>query len=190
MQAFALACVGAAAFALTNIDDLIVLVSFFANPAYKTEQIVAGQFLGIGLLICVSLAGALIAQTIPMIDVGLLGLLPICIGIKSLIYDGATQSGENAFLRGNSKIVTVMLVTVANGADNLSLYIPLFAVHNSEEIALFVLVFAAMTALWCRAGFVLVRTYPLAVPVQRWGARLLPYVLIALGAYVLTKAEL
>ena len=50
-----------------------------------------------------------------------------------------------------------MLVTVSNGGDNLSLYIPLFAIHTLGEAAFFVALFLVLTALWCCAGYALVK---------------------------------
>ena len=74
--------VGIAAFAATDIDDLFVLILFFSNPRYQARQIVLGQYLGIGLLVAVGGIGSLITLVVPPIVVGLMGLLPIAIGIK------------------------------------------------------------------------------------------------------------
>ena len=47
----ALVGVGNAAFVSTNIDDLFILMVFFATPRFPSSQIVLGQYIGIGSLI-------------------------------------------------------------------------------------------------------------------------------------------
>jgi cadmium resistance protein CadD (predicted permease) len=179
--------IGALAFASTNIDDLVMLIGFFVDAAYRPRQIVLGQFVGIGVVIVVSLLGSLVAQIASTAYVGLLGLVPIALGVKKLVFvDGGGQYSHRLPMAA-SNIVTVAVVTVANGADNLSLYIPLFAVHSSAEVALFVAVFLVMTGLWCGAGYALGSNRLLGIATQRWGSAALPYILIALGIYILAK---
>jgi cadmium resistance protein CadD (predicted permease) len=74
-----------AAFVSTNIDDLLILMAFFATPRFPPFQIVLGQYIGMGSLIAVSLLGLLIALVVPRNLIGLIGLFPIAIGIKELL---------------------------------------------------------------------------------------------------------
>ena len=57
---------------------------FFATPRFPSSQIVLGQYIGMGSLIGVSLAGSLITFVLPRNLIGLIGLFPIAIGIKTL----------------------------------------------------------------------------------------------------------
>ncbi len=82
----ALVGVGIAAFVSTNIDDLFILMVFFATPRFPSSQIVLGQYIGMGSLIGVSLAGSLITLVLPRNLIGLIGLFPIAIGIKELLH--------------------------------------------------------------------------------------------------------
>lgn len=82
---FGLIGIGVAAFAVTDIDDLFVLMLFFSNANYKTHQVVIGQYLGIGLLVAVGILGSLIALVVPPVVVGLMGLLPVTLGVKKLL---------------------------------------------------------------------------------------------------------
>ena len=72
---------GIAAFVSTNIDDLFILMVFFSIPRFPSLQIVLGQYIGMGSLLSVSIAGSLIALVLPRNLIGLIGLLPIAIGI-------------------------------------------------------------------------------------------------------------
>lgn len=77
--------IGMSAFVATNIDDLFILMVFFAKRSFQPNQIILGQYVGMGLLIGVSLAGSLIALIIPHNLIGLIGFFPIAIGIKELL---------------------------------------------------------------------------------------------------------
>jgi cadmium resistance protein CadD (predicted permease) len=124
---------GLVAFIATNIDDILILLVFFAqvNENFRPWQIVVGQYLGFTILVIFSLPGLFDGLILPQSWIGLLGLIPIAIGISSLVNketeqlaDG-TQEITPSFL--TPKIYTVATITVANGSDNISIYIPLFS---------------------------------------------------------------
>lgn len=77
--------IGVGAFVATNIDDLFILIVFFAKRNFPTWQIILGQYVGMASLLGVSLFASLISILIPQNLIGLYGLLPIAIGIKELI---------------------------------------------------------------------------------------------------------
>ena len=84
-------------------------------------------------------------------------------------------------------MLAVAAVTIANGGDNLAVYVPLFAAQSSE-VVVFAAVFAVMTALWCALGLALVRNRWVGERVSRVAQRMFPFVLIALGLYILAGA--
>ena len=77
--------IGIAAFAATNIDDILVLMMFFSSISFPVRHVIFGQYLGISLLIGISVAGSLISLVIPTYIIGLMGIVPIAIGVKNLI---------------------------------------------------------------------------------------------------------
>lgn len=87
--------VGIAAFVPTNIDDLLILMAFFATPRFLPFQIVLGQYIGMGSLIAVSLLGLLIDLVVPVNLIGLIGLFPIAIGIKELLELHKKSNDDN-----------------------------------------------------------------------------------------------
>lgn len=194
-----LSALGTAAvvFAVTDIDDLVLLAAFFGDPHLRVRAVVAGQFAGIAVLTAVSAAAAYAAIAIPSGWISLLGLLPLGLGLFRLREwrrrtgdDEAAEAMENERrLEGrlHSQILGVAAVTVANGADNLSVYIPLFAIDISA-VPVYALVFAVLTAVWCVLGYALVRNPAGAALTQRWGHIVLPIVLIALGLHILWGA--
>jgi cadmium resistance protein CadD (predicted permease) len=168
---------GAAAFAATNLDDLVLLTAFFGDRMYRPGSVIAGQYAGIALLYGVSLA----AFVIPQAYAALLGVLPIAIGLKKLFETRAAA----AQLPHSGSMLSVATVTVANGGDNIAVYVPLFAAYPKNEVWLIGAVFAAMTALWCYAAWRLVAHPGLGQAIRAHGHRVLPWVLIALGVWIL-----
>lgn len=78
---------GITSFAATNIDDIVMLTLFYtqADATFRKRHIVAGQYLGFTALIITSLPGFFGGLIVPRPWIGLLGLLPIAIGIKQLV---------------------------------------------------------------------------------------------------------
>jgi cadmium resistance protein CadD (predicted permease) len=126
--------------------------------------------------------------------IGLLGFVPMLMGVKK-IYDlwrdrkKPEDKLSPSYPQGSHSLVwSVALVTMANGGDNIGIYIPLFATRSGYEIAVIGLVFAAMTALWCFLAGWLVKHPALGPPLSRYGHRVVPFVLIGLGFLILLEA--
>jgi cadmium resistance protein CadD (predicted permease) len=203
--------IGASAFAATNIDDIFILMIFFSSHNFQARNIVLGQYLGIGSLVAISTLGSLFALVIPTYFIGLLGLVPIAIGIKELLVRMRNNNGklekekeltkEKLMQQQSNKkgcshrhylaFLSVAAVTISNGGDNIGIYTPLFATYNSSsEVITLISVFMAMTAVWCAMGYYLVRHPLLEKRMRRFGYIVLPFVLIGLGVYILARAFL
>jgi cadmium resistance protein CadD (predicted permease) len=190
-----LAVVGQAVglFISTDLDDVLVLLSFFADPRFRIRQIVAGQFIGIAALYAVSVAGSWATLGLPRTVIGLLGLVPIAMGVKSAwqLWKGAgpdEQISSQGSPAHRINIAAVAAMTVANGGDNISVYIPLFALRSAPDIALMGVVFGLMTALWLNLAYWLTRHRLIGAPVRRYTRLLMPFVFVSLGIYILYQA--
>jgi cadmium resistance protein CadD (predicted permease) len=173
-------------FVSTNIDDLVVLIGFFADRRLRTRDIVAGQYAGLAVLFVVSAAASLLSLVLPKAYLGLLGVFPIVIGVRKWIqlqHDGPEPESSN-----HGSVAGVALVTIANGGDNLGIYIPAFAVRSGGEVAVIAAVFAAMTALWCALAHWMVNHRRLGMYFRRYGHILAPLVLIGLGVSIIYNA--
>jgi cadmium resistance protein CadD (predicted permease) len=182
-------------FISTDLDDVFVLLGFFADPRFRIRQIVAGQFIGIAVLYAVSVVGSWVSLVLPLGVVGLLGLVPITMGLKSArelwtSSDASEQvSTENRRSpMGNANIAAVLAMTIANGGDNVSVYVPLFAMRSGSNIAVMGVVFGIMTAIWLTLSYWLTRHRAIGVPVRRYTRQLMPFVFIALGVFTLYQA--
>jgi cadmium resistance protein CadD (predicted permease) len=180
-----LLAVAVAAYASTNIDDLLLLCAFFALPAYSVRQIVIGQFMGIGILVAVSMVCALAAMGITSRYVGLLGLAPIYLGASRLLNgSGLTQRR----LSSSSQIMTVIVATLADGGDNIATYVSIFASSSGTERFAIVVAFAVLTGFWCWMAATLVKHPVAGYMFRKWSARLLPFMLMAIGIILLWRS--
>lgn len=189
----ALVVLAAVVFVATDVDDLFLLVALFADPRFSAREVVIGQFLGIGALYGASVVASLVSVVVAGEYVGLLGLVPIGMGLAQLWRwgrdDRAAEDGERPpDSVGRWKALSVAAVTIANGGDNIAVYTPLLAARSGAEIAVFGIVFAALTAAWCIAARWIVSHPALRSPIDRYGHRVVPFVLIALGVLILVEA--
>ena len=184
------------AFAATDIDDLFLLMILYSSRSFPARQVTLGQFIGIGALVAISVLGSLIALVIPTYVIGLLGLLPIIIGIKNLIEvrNSDRNSSMHTVLKRNTSylaFLSVAAVTISNGGDNIGVYVPLFSKYNTiDQITFLTSVFIAMTAVWCIAAYYLVNHPLLASRIRNTGSIIMPFALIGLGIYILTDSFL
>jgi cadmium resistance protein CadD (predicted permease) len=198
-----LIAIGVASFAATNIDDIFVLMMFFSSSSssssltFPARQIVLGQYIGIGLLVAISALGSFISLAVPTYIIGLLGVVPIGIGVKKLIElrkkdDDKATSSKHAVQEKNKSYLSflaVAAVTFSNGGDNIGVYTPMFAKYNSaSQITALVAVLMAMTAIWCITAYYLVNHPLVASRIRRTGRVVLPFVLIGLGVYILIES--
>ena len=150
MPMLADAALAAILFASTDVDDLFILVALLADPRQRATQVVLGQYLGIAALVAASLAAALVALVLPPQYIGLLGLVPVGMGIHGLLElrGQRVQTGSAAPADPGRSALAVAAVTIANGGDNIGVYTPVFAVSTAAQVAVMAAVFALMTAVW------------------------------------------
>jgi cadmium resistance protein CadD (predicted permease) len=191
------------AFASTNVDDLLLLSSLFIDADLRAGSVVIGQFVGMSLLVLVSILAAHFMVSIPLAWVRMLGVFPLCLGILRLptifrtpLLKPATDPKETEFVGKEqvqvawvkSEAALATLLTLANGGDNLSVYIPLFAVQRTF-VPLYVMVFGVMTGIWCFFGYFLTNQRLLRDKLKWYAGMIVPWVLIALGLKVLFQAS-
>ena len=177
-------------FIATNIDDLFIDTLLFASAKTKTESrnIFIGKYIGIGTLLLVSIAGVYGVKFFPHRFISLLGLVPVALGIKEIIESVKSEADcneNNIAEKSLNMLLNTALITIANGADNIGVYIPLFAGFNLWQIMLTTAVFAVMIAVWCSFGKALASLPTLKNNIQKYRKIIVPTVYILLGVYIL-----
>ncbi|GII21911.1 cadmium transporter [Planosporangium mesophilum] len=176
-------------FAGTNVDDLIVLTVLFlssrASGRPKGWQIWAGQYAGIGVLVAVSVLTALGLTIVPDRWVGLLGLMPLGLGVRGLVKAiRAHGDGEQSNPAVATGLLSIAGVTIANGSDNVSVYTPIFRTAGPGATGGTVAVFAVLVAVWCLAGSWLGSHKKVIEVVERLGHWIVPAVFMLIGGLI------
>lgn len=192
---------GVAAFTATNLDDLVILTLFFSqvNETFRRRHIVFGQYLGFTTLVVASLPAFFGSLLLPRCWVGLLGLIPIAVGLSRLLHSEEDVSEEveqepqstPSFLASllSPQTCSVAAVTIANGSDNIGIYVPLFASSAFDGLLAILSVFFSLVGVWCYATYQLTRQPVIANVLTRYGNNLAPFVLIGLGTFIVLESS-
>ncbi len=189
---------GITAFIATNLDDLVILTLLFSqvNPTFHRQHIVIGQYLGFCTLIIVSLVGFLGGSVLPSHLIGLLGLVPITIGLNRLLNLNSDslsptelktesyQASANACFM-SPQTYSVAAITIANGSDNVGIYMPLFANTVVSELLVIIGVFLLLVGFWCYIAYKLTCQSAIANLLTHYGHNFIPFVLIGLGVFII-----
>jgi cadmium resistance protein CadD (predicted permease) len=188
-----------ALFAATNIDDIVVLAVFFGRATSRARalQVVIGWYAGyLAVLAAVVAVAALGARLLPENVIPLLGLLPLVLGLRAAwtawrersSRDGGPPSDDVArWTASGLGVGTTAGVSLANGGDNIGVYVPVFAASRPEVQLIYVVVFLVLVAVWCAAGSLVASHAVVARAMTRWGHIVLPVVLIGLGLTILLE---
>lgn len=181
-------------FFLTNLDDIIVLALFFArgqSDTKTTRKIIYGQYLGFSTALLISVGLAWGAQAVlPASALPYFGLFPICLGLYV-----AWVSWNERFERRDSeddyhpphkiRVISVALVALANGANNVAIYVPVFIASGPEITLAYSLIFLALVPSIIYSAKFLATRGVVSRFLMRWEHILFPIVLIALGVFIL-----
>ena len=181
----------------TSIDYLIILIILFAQLSQNKQKwhIYAGQYLGTGLLVGVSLFAAYVVNFVPEAwMVGLLGLIPIYLGIRfAIVGEGEEEEKEEIIERleqskANQLFWTVTLLTISSGGDNLGIYIPYFASLDWAQTLVVLLVFAIGVIIFCELSRVLSSIPLISETIEKYTRIIVPLVFILLGLYIMYES--
>lgn len=201
---------GVTAFIATNIDDLVILLLFFAqvkDDKLRYSHVISGSYWALVVIILLSLVGFIGGLVISPAWIGLLGIMPITIGIKQLIQpeenDEELQTVSSVFVTPTSRHPFLMLltqllhpqtykvavITFANSGDNIGVYVPLFAASNVMSLSIIVLLFFLLKGVWCYLAYRLTQNPKIAHILAKSGHKIVPFVLIALGFFIFWKND-
>ena len=181
-----------AAFAATNVDDVVILAVLFARrgAGFGTGHIVAGQFIGFAVLLAISFAASLGLMALPDEAVGILGLLTVAWGVVGFVRAWRGDDEEDEVGDATLTTLGVVGITVANGADNVAIYAPLFATFGVSDAIVTMVVFAVLLVALCAAGLMLGSRAPVIRAVEHAGAYAIPVVLVLLGVIIVAESGL
>ena len=178
----------------TAVDLLIILMLFFAKRKSRKDiiNIYLGQFLGSGSLILLSLLFAFVLNYIPSKEIlGLLGLIPIFLGLKVLLLgdsDGEAIAKEGLRKDNKNLIFLVAMITFAScGADNIGVFVPYFTTLNLANLIVALLTFLVMIYLLVFSAQKLVQVPSVGETLEKYSRWFIAVVYLGLGIYILIE---
>lgn len=176
----------------TAVDLLIILMLFFAKRKSRKDiiNIYLGQFLGSVSLILLSLLFAFVLDYIPSKEIlGLLGLIPIFLGLKVLLLgdsDGEAIAKEGLHKDKKNLIFLVAMITFAScGADNIGVFVPYFTTLNLANLIVALLTFLVMIYLLVFSAQKLAQVPSVGETLEKYSRWFVAVVYLGLGIYIL-----
>jgi len=184
--------IAAGAYVATNVDNFIVLVSLLARYRNRTSKVVAAYFACMLILGFVGYWVGKAAGNVPVEYLGLLGFVPISIGAVELIQLRRDRTREAAAkeepVDGAQKVfATALFSQLGNGADTIIVFGVLFADSLPSADFLIILTLAAMAVTFVLAAGYAMRRPVLKKWIDRHAHRVMPFILIIVGTYVLAN---
>ena len=178
----------------TVVDLLIILMLFFAKRKSRKDiiNIYLGQFLGSISLILLSLLFAFVLHYIPSKGIlGLLGLIPIFLGLKVLLLgdsDGEAIAKEGLRKDNKNLIFLVAMITFAScGADNIGIFVPYFITLNLADLIVALLTFLVMIYLLVFSAQKLAQVPSVEETLEKYSRWFIAVVYLGLGIYILIE---
>jgi cadmium resistance protein CadD (predicted permease) len=178
--------IGLGAFAATNIDGFVVLTLLFTRSnGEKTWQIVAGTYVGSFLLLFVSLLVSRILANVPSYWVGVIGLVVLTYGIHGLRSVTIAEARMARPKARSHSFWSAIGLTLADGGDNVSVYIPLMHQMAFAESMAVVLEYVVLIGILCLISRKLAYHMSQVAALQRIARPAVPIALIVVGTVIL-----
>lgn len=178
----------------TAVDLLIILMLFFAKRKSRKDiiNIYLGQFLGSVSLIFLSLLFAFVLNYIPSKEIlGLLGLIPIFLGLKVLLLgdsDGEAIAKDGLRKDNKNLIFLVAMITFAScGADNIGVFVPYFTTLNLANLIVALLTFLVMIYILVFSAQKLAQVPYVGETLEKYSRWFIAVVYLGLGMYILIE---
>ena len=178
----------------TAVDLLIILMLFFAKRKSRKDiiNIYLGQFLGSVSLILLSLLFAFVLNYIPSKEIlGLLGLIPIFLGLKVLLLgdsDGEAIAKDGLRKDNKNLVFLVAMITFAScGADNIGVFVPYFITLNLANLIVTLLTFLVMIYLLVFSAQKLAQVPSVGETLEKYSRWFITVVYLGLGMYILIE---
>jgi cadmium resistance protein CadD (predicted permease) len=184
--------VAAGAFIGTNLDNLVLLVAFYARYGQHPDMVSGGYATGMFIIGIVSYVIGVTGGFIPVNYLGFLGLIPMLMGLHAvmqLLRQSQDSELDCGVIEDNRQAVfmTVMATQLSNGADSTITFSVLMAESTAASDYLIVLTFLAMIAVFSRVAILSLRYQKLSNVLEKYGPYVTPFILILVGFYIFSN---
>lgn len=195
LNAIGTAC---SSFFITNIDDLFILVTFFAEASTGKSlltplTITLGQYVGFTIILAVSMIGFAATVVLPTEPIGFLGFLPMLLGFWSLldlVVGGDEEEDEVEVETGGWKAISkVAMITVINGGDNIGTYIPLFSQAKNADMVIYLITYYVLLGVLCFFAWLVMQQKDILRVAERYAQVIVPVLYMGLGLFIMIGSE-
>ena len=185
--------VTAGAFVSTNLDNLLLLATMYSRYYRHPWTVTAGYFVGMNLIAAITIAVGLVGDFIPIAYLGLLGVIPMMIGVLALwkLYRQSqnTEEVDSAYAGNSALAIFFALITIqlSNGADTIITFSALYADSSNPSDYIVAPTFFAMVGLFAWLAFYSVKHPRLSHVLVRYGQYVTPFILIFVGFYIFSN---
>lgn len=179
--------VAAVAFVSTSADNLAAMIAMLATRELRPHRVAAGYLSASWLIDAAAWGASKLVEALPPPYLGLLGIVPLGLGVQralALRRPAPQRAGPFPITGG---AFTAGIVTLAQGADNSLVYASLFSdTANRLDPYLFTTL-AVCATLWCALAWYVAKHSPIAGIVRGAMRIVLPFLLTAIGVYILAN---
>jgi len=184
--------VTAGAFIGTNLDNLLLLATMYSRYYRHPWIVTAGYFVGMNLIAAITIAIGEIGEFIPLAYLGLLGVIPMMMGVIALwriFRDSQTEEVDSAFA-GNSRLAiffALIAIQLSNGTDTILTFSALYADSSNPSDYIVAPTFFIMVCIFSWVAYYSVKHPRLSHFLVRYGKYVTPLILILVGYYILSN---
>jgi len=184
--------VSAGAYIATNLDNLILLVALYSRYKNHPKTVTAGYFAGMAAIGVICLVIGLGGDFVPVSYLGMLGFIPIFMGVIALLQLTRTKQAEvDASFAGESSrntiFLAVLMTQLSNGADTIITFSVFLADSTPATDYLIALTYLAMITVFAGLAFYALQHRKLSVFLDRYGRYVTPLILILVGLYIISN---
>ena len=191
-EVFIIIAVASVAYIGTNLDNLLLLAAMYSRYERHPGMVTAGYFTGMIIICVITLIVGEAGELIPLAYLGLLGVIPMMMGIFALWkLFSKTDSAENTGVTTEGARLTVFFTLIttqlSNSTDSIITFSALLA--DSSDFSDYVIVptFLGMVAVFSWLAYYSVKHHKLSGFVARFGQYVTPFILILVGIYILSN---
>lgn len=178
----------AGSYTATNIDNLLLLVSWMLGRQVSRHEILSGHILAVLAVVGLSILLGLSSSAIPVQYIGYAGIVPMLLGAK-MLADRFRNHGRQPTLAGAAGVTTFAMATtlIGNSTDSILVLIPLLSDSRSGYDWIIISAYILMALAW----FLLAHLFAhhaaklkRLTAVATWVA---PLIMIGVGLYILNN---
>jgi cadmium resistance protein CadD (predicted permease) len=179
-------------FIATSLDNLLVLVVLLGANPDRHSAVLAGFFASCLAVLCACALGLVLSSLFDPAVLGFLGLAPLLLGCHMLyqLYRGRAANQESLELTNSASESRVWLsaftLLFANSGDSIAVFLPLFAESDRAPILVLVSSYLVAAILWGILSYRIAGRKTLALQVERRAEKLVPWIMIGIGIYILS----